>query len=397
MEKRNIAVIFMITLSAIMGVASLTPAFPAIRNHFDLSARQVTLLITVFTFPGIFLAPVAGILADRLGRKTILIPSLLLFGIAGSGCYFLHDWKILLIFRFFQGLGAASLGTLNVTLIGDIYTGKKRGEIMGYNASILSTGTAFYPFIGGMLALSGWQFPFLLPLLAIPTALMVIFWLKNPEPKNHQNFGNYLRNTWKNINKKTVWGLFIINVLLFVILYGSFLSYFPELMVERFQASTFHIGIFMSGFSIVTALTSSQKKRIDKLLSPKKQLNIGFILYFLSMMILSVSSQIRMLFIPLVLFGIAHGMMIPGIQTLLVGFAPLSERAGFMSLNSMVLRIGQTIGPLIIGLFFAIDGVKTAFWGGAMVAVIMLIISILMVKIKKDPAQNEPNPSNRKI
>lgn len=377
---------------AIMGVASLTPAFPSVGKHFNLTPRQVSLLITVFTLPGIFLAPVAGILADRLGRKTILIPSLFMFAVAGSACFFLKNWQVLLFFRFLQGVGAASLGSLNVTLIGDIFTGKKRGEVMGYNASVLSTGTALYPAIGGILAIAGWQFPFLLPLLAIPTAIMVILWLKNPEPRNHQNFRNYLRKTWKIINQKTVWGLFIINVLLFVILYGSFLSYFPQLMVERFEATTFHIGIFMSGFSIVTAVTASQKKKIDNLLSAKKQLNIGFVLYFLSMMILSVSSQIWMLFIPLVLFGIAHGMMIPGIQTLLVGFAPLSERAGFMSVNSMVLRIGQTIGPLIIGIFFAIDGVKTAFWGGAVVAVIMLIISVFMVKIKKDPAQNEPNP-----
>ena len=391
MQKRNIAVIFMITLMAIMGVASLTPAFPAIKNHFNLNARQVTLLITVFTFPGIFLAPVAGILADRLGRKTILIPSLFLFGISGSACFYLNNWESILLARFLQGLGAASLGSLNVTLIGDIFTGNKRGEIMGYNASVLSSGTAFYPFIGGIMAMAGWQFPFLLPLLAIPTALLVIFWLKNPEPKNQTNFRNYLRQTWKNINKKTVWGLFIINVLLFVVLYGSFLSYFPQLMVERFGASTFQIGIFMSGFSIVTAITSAQKKRIDKLFSAKKQLNTGFMLYFFSMLILSVSNQTWMLFIPLLTFGIAHGMMIPGIQTLLVGFAPLSERAGFMSVNSMVLRIGQTLGPLFIGLFFAIDGVKTAFLGGALAAVFMLVISVFMVKIKKNPAQNKPD------
>ena len=74
-------------------------------------------------------------------------------------------------------------------------------------------------------------------------------------------------------------------------------------------------------------------------------------------------------------------MLIPGIQTLLVGFAPLSERAGFMSINSMVLRVGQTTGPLIIGLFYLLGGVSIAFVGGAIVAVLMLIVSISMVKV----------------
>lgn len=84
-------------------------------------------------------------LADRYGRKKILVPSLMLFGIAGGACMFTRDYHILLICRFFQGTGAASLGALNVTVIGDLYSGKERTTAMGYNASVLSIGTATYP------------------------------------------------------------------------------------------------------------------------------------------------------------------------------------------------------------------------------------------------------------
>lgn len=382
MEKRNLAIIYLITLVAVMGVASITPAFPSIKEHFNISASQVTLLITVFTFPGIFLAPVVGLLADRWGRKTILLPSLFLFGTAGAACFFTNKWEVLLLLRFFQGVGSASLGSLNVTLIGDLFSGPKRGAIMGYNASVLSVGTAAYPAIGGALAMAGWQFPFLLPLLAIPTGFLVIFYLKNPEPKEPQTIRSYLKRTWKNINKKTVWGLFIINVLLFFILYGAFLSYFPQLMVERLGATDFQIGLFMSGFSVVTAITSSQLKVINRFLKPKKQLTVSFILYMISMLILSFAGNWWVLIIPLVTFGLGHGMLIPGIQTLLVGFAPLNERAGFMSINGMVLRLGQTLGPLFIGVFYAIGGTSSAFLGGAVVAAAMIFISIFMVKLK---------------
>jgi MFS family permease len=382
MEKRNIAIIYLITLVSVMGVASITPAFPSIKEHFNISASQVTLLITVFTFPGIFLAPVVGLLADRWGRKTILLPSLFLFGIAGAACFFTNNWEVLLLLRFFQGIGAASLGSLNVTLIGDLFSGQKRGAIMGYNSSILSVGTATYPAVGGALAMAGWQFPFLLPLLAIPTGLLIIFYLKNPEPKETQTIRSYLKRTWKNINKKTVWGLFIINVLLFFILYGAYLSYFPQLMVERLGATDFQIGLFMSWFSIVTAITSSQLKVINRYIKPKKQLIIGFILYFVSMLILSFAGNWWLLIVPLITFGMGHGMLIPGIQTLLVGYAPLNERAGFMSINGMVLRLGQTLGPLFISLFYAIGGISTAFLGGGVVAVAMLVISIFLVKLK---------------
>ncbi len=381
MERRSLSTIFMVTLIAVMGVASITPAFPSIKEHFNLSPTQVTLLITVFTLPGVFLSPVVGILADRMGRKTILLPSLFLFGMAGAGCFLANNWELLLILRLFQGIGAASLGTINVTLIGDIYTGEKRVAIMGYNASVLSIGTAAYPAIGGALAMAGWQVPFLLPLLAIPTAFMVIFGLKNPEPNKKQDFGVYLRRTWKNINRRTVWGLFIINILVFVILYGAYLSYLPQLMKERMQASPLQIGLLMSGFSVVTALTSSQLKRINRKFKQKTQLHASFVLYMISMILLSFSHEWWQLLFPVIAFGIAHGMIIPGIQTLLVGFAPISERAGFMSINSMVLRVGQTTGPLCIGIFYAIGGTGTAFLGAAFVGILMLLISFFMVKL----------------
>ncbi len=381
MEKRNISVIFLITLMGVMGVASITPAFPSIIKHFGISPTQVTLLITVFTLPGVFLAPVVGVLADHYGRKTILIPSLILFGLAGLGCFFTRDWTVLLVLRFFQGIGAASLGMLNVTIIGDLYEGPKRGEIMGYNASVLSIGTASYPAVGGALAMAGWQFPFLLPFLAVPTALLVIFWLKNPEPHSKQNLKEYLQRAWKNINKKTVWGLFISNVLVFVLLYGAYLSYFPQLLTERMQANSLIIGLFMSGFSVVTALTSSQLKRINRLFKPKSQLLISAALYGISMVLISISQQWWQLFLPILAFGMAHGMVIPGIQTLLVGFAPITERAGFMSINSMVLRLGQTIGPLVIGVFYALGGTGIAFIGGAITALVMLVVTLVLVKL----------------
>lgn len=384
MERKNLTILFLTTLMAVLGVASIAPAFPAIGESFNIPITKVTLLITVFTLPGIFIAPALGIVADHLGRKPILIVSLLLFGFSGLACFFIKNWEMILALRFFQGIGAAALGLLNLTLIGDLFSGEKRGEVMGYNASVLSIGTALYPAIGGALALAGWHFPFLLSGLALPIAVLAFFWLQNPEPKKQTSIKKYLKNTWTNMNRKTVWGIFLVNVLLFVVLYGAFLSYFPQLMKERFMATTLHIGLLMSSFSIITAITASQKKQIDRRFSAKQQLTLGIVFYSATMILLSFTNSWWHLIFPLVLFGFGHGVLIPGIQTLLVGFAPLNERAGFMSINSMVLRIGQTTGPLIIGLFYAAGGVGLAFIGGALIAVIMLMLTTTMVHIKQE-------------
>ena len=66
---------------------------------------------------------------------------------------------------------------------------------MGLNASILSIGTASYPAIGGALAILGWQYPFILPVVALPVGILVLVSLRNPEPRNRQGTKEYLGNT----------------------------------------------------------------------------------------------------------------------------------------------------------------------------------------------------------
>lgn len=379
-KDSNLQLIFIVTLFAVMGVASIAPAFPQIIRYFNISEHEVGWLIAAFTLPGVFLTPVTGVLADRLGRKNILIPSLILFGVAGFSCIFARSFHSLLVLRFFQGVGAASLGSMNVTLIGDLYSGQRRIEAMGYNASVLSLGTAGYPAIGGALALLGWYFPFILPILAVPLGIVIAFKLKPPVSESKQKLGPYLRNTWKNLNQRDVWGLFVLNILVFFLIYGAYLTYLPILMETRLQSSSFTIGLVMSLASVTMAVVSASIGKFNRIFGSKRMIIIGICFYFASMTLFSFSSSYWFIVLPALLYGVAQGMVLPTIQTLLVGFAPYQQRAAFMSLNSMVLRIGQTAGPVVIGFAYALGGIQYAFLGGSVVALIMLGIVIAMLR-----------------
>lgn len=380
LRDSNLYIIFLVTLLAVMGVASITPAFPEMIKYFHISSKQVGLLIVMFTIPGIVLTPVMGVLADRIGRKTILIPSLFLFGLAGFACTFTRSFEHLLFLRLIQGIGAATLGSLNVTLIGDLYAGNKRATAMGYNASVLSIGTASYPAIGGALALFGWYFPFVLPLLAIPVGLVVLWGLKNPEPDHKQDLREYLRSAWKTINQKSVWGLFIANIFVFIILYGTFLTYFPLLLEDRLKANSLYIGLAMSAMSFTTAIISSILGHLRKKFSGKFLLFVSFVFYATALILIPMANSWPAVIGSVMIFGMAHGINIPNIQTMLVGYAPMKERAAFMSVNSLVLRVGQTLGPLIIGLFFSLGGFHIAFLSGAGMALLMIAVIALMVE-----------------
>lgn len=372
-QDRNLQIIFAITLMAVMGVASITPAFPKIIKELRLPPHNIGLLITAFTVPGVFLTPVLGVLADRFGRKKILAPSLFLFALAGGACAFSQNFHVLLGLRLLQGIGAAALPSMNATLIGDLYSGSERDAAMGLNASVLSLGTASYPALGGVLAAAGWQYPFFLPLLAIPVGLLVLFVLRNPEPKNSQPLRGYLNGIWKVLRNRQVAGLFIATLAIFIILYGSYLTYLPLLLNHSFKASSVVIGLIMSGMSCTMALTAAQMGRLTKIYAKKTLIQAAFALYALSLLLIPFVPQLWLLLLPIALFGAAMGINVPCLQTMLAGLAPLEYRGAFMSVNGMILRLGQTLGPLLMGAVFAGYGINGVFHAGAACSLLMVL------------------------
>lgn len=376
----TLCILFGVTLMAVLGVSSITPAFPLIVRTLGITPGKVGLLVSVFTIPGVLFSPLAGILADRLGRRRVLAPALFLFGLAGFACGFAANFTVLLAFRFLQGVGAAALGALVPTIISDIYDGWDRTVALGYNASVLSIGTASYPVIGGALALIGWRYPFMLPVIAIPIGLAVIFRMENPEPENHQSFGRYLRNAAGTLRAPRVAGLFIIGTLSFVILYGSYLTYLPFLLDKRFGASSFVIGLIMATTSISTALVSSRIGFFVRSCGEQRLLGYGFAMYGLGMLLMPFMPLAWMFMLPTIIYGAGMGLNNPCIQSLLGAQAPSEHRAAFMSLFSMMLRIGQTIGPLVMGLVYVCCGLNAVFFAGTLCAILMIAATVTLVR-----------------
>ncbi len=371
LRSPELRIITGVTLTAVLGVASLAPALPKIAAALDVSAAHVALLITVFTLPGIVLTPVLGVVADRIGRRRVLIPSLLLFAVAGVACVFARSFHLLVALRFLQGIGAAPLGSLNVTLIGDLFEGRQRTAAMGLNASVLSIGTAVYPAIGGALAALAWYAPFGLAVVAVPAAAAVVFRLRMPEPLQQHTLARYLGQVWSEVRTRRVIGLFVASTVIFILLYGAYITFFPFLMAERFRATPVVIGLVMSGASATTALTAAQLGRLSRRLPEQRIVTLGFVVFAIGVAATPSMPGIIWMAIPAALLGIAIGTTIPVVQTILAGLAPPERRAAFMSLNGMVLRLGQTLGPVAAAAVYGWLGIDAVFLAGAALALAM--------------------------
>lgn len=373
-QDRNILIVFAVTLMAVIGVASITPAFPQLAVALKISPQNIGWLITVFTFPTVILSPIIGVLADRFGRKKILVPSLILFGIAGTACALVRDFNLLLLLRFLQGIGAASLVSLSVTLIGDMYTGARRTTAMGYNASVSSIGTTLYPTIGGALATLGWYYPFFLPLVAIPIGLLVLFLLKNPEPKGDRNLKEYLRNAVKSLKNRQIFGLFFASAANFILLYGAHITYLPILLKNSFQVSPLTIGLLLSSVSVAITVSSLQFGRLSRRFSETILIRASFVFYAVALFSIPFIHNLLLLLIPTSLIGIGLGIGFPSIQTLLTTLAPKDYLATVVSVNSTFFGLGQTLGPLLMGQAYAIGGINSVFYFGVCFAIFTLIV-----------------------
>jgi MFS family permease len=364
---------------AVLGVASLSPAFPVIGPNLGLNYpySELGLLITVFTLPAIFFSPVFGVASDKYGRKRILTPALLLFSAAGSACAFTPVYTIILVLRFFQGVGAAALGVLNVTIIGDLYTGKTRTTALGYNSSVLSFGTGSWPLIGGVLGTLAWFAPFLLPLTALPVALLVLFKLQTVEPNLKQSGREYFKETWRIIKKPKILVLFTAGVINFFIIYGVWITFMPVLLNTRFTLIPLYIGLVQSSASFIGAAVSTQVGRLAKKHSEWSILISTYILYAVAVFTIPFIQVVWLLTVPVILIGFALGLNGPLIQALVAEETTINQRGVVLSSLGMMLRIGQTAGPAVMIFISSLFGFNSVFSAGALFALAMLTLLTL--------------------
>ncbi len=376
MMDRNVLAIFGITLVGIIGVAILSPAFPEIKTGLGISDFEVAMLVTAFTLPGVFLAPIMGILADRIGRKKVVVPCLFLFGIAGSACAFV-DFKLMLILRFLQGIGGSALTSLAITLIGDLYKGLERAKMLGYNAGILSLGLAVYPFLGGILADVNWRLPFLMFSLAIPVGILALG-IDYPSISRKQSLKRYIAESLALLKSRKVLVGFLSGCAVFVVTYGAITIYLSFLLEERFGFGPSVRGLIIAFTFVFVAVVASNLGFFIKRFGGTNTVIMGFVGYALSLLIIPFAPSVAVILLAMMLFGFGHGTVLPALQNLVVSIAPTEKRAVVTATYSSMVRIGQTIGPIFASAIavYSIDGV---FLASSLLSLIFAILNWILL------------------
>jgi len=387
----NLNIVFGVTLISVLGVASVTPAFPTMIRALGVNQEDAAWLISAFTIPGLLFTPVVGLLSDRYGRRKILIPCLFLFGAAGGACFLVRDFALLVFLRFLQGVGAAPLNVLNATLIGDLFKGDERPTALGYNTSIIGVGTALYPAFGGLLAMIGWNYPFLLALLAIPVGTWAYLGLDEGERfrEGKKPAEGSSPSLLGGLVGKGIPLLLFITMMVFVIQFGGFITFLPFFLESGYGATPLSIGMISAVMSVSGAVTSARAGRLAARFCGRSLMSAAFILYGSALLFILRAPGCCGMIVPAVLFGVGQGINIPNLLTAITDRAPEGSRATVLSLNSMALRLGQTLGPPLFGMIFASRGIEAVFITGAVMAAGMAVVVFWFLGKNKELGKNK--------
>lgn len=371
---------FSISLLAVMGVTIPLPVLPAIAQRFMLTTEQVGWVTVAYTSPGIIMALIAGVLADRLGRKAVLVPGVLLFGIGGLLCAFSLNFTMLIIFRVIQGMGGGVIGVLYATLPADMYHKEDLPKIMGQISAVASIGIAIFPTVGGLLGEIVWHAPFWVSILAFPVAWLS-FYLPLVKGSSSVKWKKYFIDTKEIITNQKALILFSLTFLSYCIYYGPVNTYFPMMAHIRFYVSPAEIG----NIFIILAIGIGMSAFSLGWLNNHVQFNILLLMagfgYFLAQFSFIIMPSMKWMIVPLIFEGLAQGITLPIVAERIAILAPTNNRAAVMAVNGSIFRFSQSVSPLIFGLAWTLWGWHGPYILGVLFSI--LIISIVLFIVRK--------------
>ena len=391
-NPRSYQIIISTTFISLLGMPVIGPVLPVLQDVFTINNRDIGwMIMSSYTLPALFFIPFTGYLADRFGKKNILIPSLFLFAVSGSLISLAQNADTVIVLRFIQGLGGSALLTLSPALVPDLFQGQERVKAMGYTGVTQGIGAGLLPMLGGLLASVTWYLPFLTAVIGLPIGLYLIIYLKNVRPGVLPKTGTYIRDAYENLVNKDVLQLCFFTFGYVFIGFGAFISYIPSYMNTTFNTGTILIGIIIATRTISGSICSAVLNKITTRFSSRTLLVFSFVLLMLGMSAVPLTGRIEAVVFLALAYGAGFGIVRPLIQVLLFEISPENLRSTFSSANGTALRIAQTFSPLIAGLVVAGLGFQMLYYLAAGLSFLMVICCLLASPLLSEKAIVEKN------
>ncbi|KUL44510.1 MFS transporter [Streptomyces regalis] len=167
----------------ILGAVLIAPVLPKMQDHFASTPGAKALVPLALTVPALslaLLAPFAGVIVDRLGRRRLLIVTTVLYAVFGTAPLWLDSLGAVIASRALVGVAEAAIMTCCTTLIGDYYSGHRRVKYLALQTMCASASATVFFVLGGAVGAAGWRVPFWVYAMSLVLAPLMASALPNP-------------------------------------------------------------------------------------------------------------------------------------------------------------------------------------------------------------------------
>jgi MFS transporter, ACDE family, multidrug resistance protein len=394
--KQKWAIISLASIPLVMtlGNSMLIPVLTVMEKKLNISSFQSSMIITVYSVVAILLIPVAGYLSDHIGRKKVIIPSLVIAAIGGLISGF-ASWKmndgywLILVGRALQGVGAAGAAPIVMPLVGDMF---KDDEDVSCCLGLIETsntmGKVLSPILGALLAGFIWFLPFFaFPVFCTLSILLVLLLVKTPKSKAKKvPFKEFFINVKKTFTESGRWlyAIFFIGAALMFVLFGI-LFYLSDTFEKVYEIKDVKKGLFLAiplGALCLSSYITGKVIKKNKVLM-KWITVIGILLLAVSIALLMLSKGIWFMISMFVISGIGIGAGLPCLDSLITEGVEKGERGTITSIYSSMRFIGVAAGPPVIALLMKGND-KWLFIILSAVSLLAAIITLMAIKPKAE-------------
>ncbi|MFX0081343.1 MAG: MDR family MFS transporter [Candidatus Hodarchaeota archaeon] len=326
-----------------------------ITEHFGVGMTQVGILFSIFSAGNIFGGMIGGALADKYGRRAMVIMGLVASGIGNISMGLVDNLNLFYLIAGFLGLVGNFGRPARQAMVADLLPTEKQAEGFGILRVAFNLSAAIGPIFGGFLATRSFILLFIADAVSsIITAIIVYLVIPETKPlrQDDEPEETVIKTLigYKEVLKDWVYMLFLIVSAITVLVYiqmNSTLSVFLR-DVHEFSAQNFGFLLSMNAFMVVL-FQFWITKRISKY-APMKMMILGTFFYMIGFGMYGFISAVYLFFVAMVIITVGEMIVTPVSQAAAVSFAPEDKRGRYMAIFGFQWAIPNLFGVIAAGL-----------------------------------------------
>lgn len=394
-DNGALAAMFAVVFINLVGFGIVVPLIPFFAQSLNAQAWQVTWMFTFFSLGQFFAEPLCGALSDRIGRKPILIATTALSALFYVGLAFAPNIWIAILFRFFGGLAAGNISTIQ-GYVCDVSAPEKRSGRMSLIGGAFSLGFIMGPFFGGALThgRTGADL-FRLPLLIAAamsaiTAIGILFIIREsrtPMAKTvtarlslldraEAGLMNLSRTARTAITTPAIVRV-IATTLCYMAALAGLEATFGLWAEARYHWDAVRIGNVFPFLGVAAAVMQFIFMRpLTRRFGEERVLAAGLFVFGVSFALQAVNDN-PILVTPLVMLGaVGQAVVFSSICAIIAVWTPSDRQGAMLGFNMSVGAIARITGPAIAGLLFSGWGANAPVWMGAVLTVPAALLAL---------------------